>query len=57
MEESLRRKPDHRELDIRAKLAAAERAQYDAVASITVRADAPLDSVLRAIKLAMWEGL
>lgn len=57
VEESLRRKPDHRELDIRAKLAAAERAQYDAVASITVRADAPLDSVLRAIKLAMWEGL
>lgn len=56
VEESLRRKPDHRDVDIRAKLAAARRAQYDAT-TIDLAADAPLDTVLDAVKAAVWERL
>lgn len=57
VEESVRRKPDHRAEDVRAKLAAARRARFDARASIDVAADAPLEDVLRTIKSALWEAL
>ncbi len=56
VEESIRRKPDHRAEDVRAKLASAERAEFDAKI-ITLQANAPLDQVLRSVKTAVWELL
>ncbi len=56
VEESIRRKPDHRAEDVRAKLAAAERAEFDAKI-ITLQADAPLEQVLQRVKTAVWEAL
>lgn len=57
VEESLRRKPDHRREDIRAKRDALLATTYEAGHVVDVAADAPLEMVLRTLKAEVWDAL